>query len=244
MASTPDTSFCRDDRFYQPTVSRPSASATSLPSPSHTACDSEPEIPRSSASGRLRPFAAIKQDSSSPDTDSRHLYAPPASPNGPDTSDRSSLEPDSDADSLADELALDEACATIWQSFCGLETKHYPTFHFTCGQRTYERLHEKLARKPGLLEHFEDTRKDWNAATGNLTLRLMPTRIHEIFQDKFGWSVKQELDRIARDYPSLRSLCRKITPSGHSKVITPTRSLRTPKLEKSPDGQWQFLGVA
>lgn len=125
----------------------------------------------------------------------------------------------------------------IWDSFCGLTVPENPTFHLD--QTLYELLYRKLAEHDGLLQYFEnDIRKSWNAATGKLTLQFMATRVHELFKEKLGLAIHQELDRIARK-PSLRPFRKKILSAGHSKVQK-KGTLRAPVFDKSPDGQFIY----
>lgn len=122
----------------------------------------------------------------------------------------------------------------IWDSFCGLAVPENPTYHLD--QILYELLYHKLAEHGGLLQYFEDDiRKSWNAATGKLTLHFMATRVHELFKEKLGLAIHQELDRIARK-PSLLPFRNKITSAGHSRVQK-KGTFRAPVFDKSPDGQ-------
>ncbi|KAJ3578460.1 hypothetical protein NPX13_g2101 [Xylaria arbuscula] len=97
-----------------------------------------------------------------------------------------------------------EAYNIIWDSFCGLPTRDaYPSFSLP-DQQAYDRLCEKVSEHDGLLSYFnESLRKDWNAETGILTLRLMPSPMHEHFQDCLIDAIKKELNRIATEYLSL-----------------------------------------
>jgi len=152
---------------------------------------------------------------------------------------------DAYADADADNTAFDHAYQTIWRSFCGLPAEQAcPTFRLHY-QNTYERLYQRLAETCGLLEYYEqEIRKDWNPKTGNLTLRLMPSTLHEIFKENLGRALFQELDRIAEGYPSLRPFCGKIISAGHAQVRERARQsqARAPPFDRSPDGQLQYTG--
>jgi hypothetical protein len=136
-----------------------------------------------------------------------------------------------------------KAYDTIWNKFCGPPTLACPTFHLY-DQSSYERLHQKLEQHPGLLEFFKnEVRKDWNAATGKLTLRLMASYLHDVFKESFGIAIQKELDRVARAYPALLSFREKIIPAGHGKVQKGRGKSGLPYFERSPDGQLMYQGA-
>ncbi|KAI0443367.1 hypothetical protein F4803DRAFT_561614 [Xylaria telfairii] len=120
---------------------------------------------------------------------------------------------DSDSE---DEPAQDDA----------LQQAYRPTFHLR-NQQTYQKLHAILSKTSGLLAHFQEKiRKDWNALTGVLTLRLMITAVHELCQEGIVAALKEELDRLATLYPSLRTFRDR------------KGKFRVPWYEASPDGQF------
>lgn len=80
--------------------------------------------------------------------------------------------------------AIQQAYQAIWDSFCGWPAQENLTFNIQ-DQQSYERLYQKLAKHQGPLQYFEDDlRKDWNATTGELTLKLMATTLHEVVKER------------------------------------------------------------
>ncbi|KAI0469414.1 hypothetical protein F4859DRAFT_523215 [Xylaria cf. heliscus] len=141
-----------------------------------------------------------------------------------------------------DEDAIEQAYETIRnRSQGGLLSPDNRTFYFSHGQQSYERLYSRLD-KAGLLRFFEDcVRTDWNADTGELTLRLMQLYLHELFQDFFGSAIQKEMDRIAEEHPSLRTVRNKILSGSHGSLRCFNES-RVPSHQKSPDGQLIYEG--
>lgn len=143
--------------------------------------------------------------------------------------------------------AVDEAYRTIWNSFCGLPAQlPYPTFHIH-SQDAYEYLHIRLAEHPGLLEHFEGAiRKDWDATTGDLTLRLMASPLHDVFKRCVESAIEIELARIitAKSLPfniisGSHSTIQK-RPKSRSRLSRSSSTTTRPIFEKSPDGQFYY----
>ncbi|KAI0469680.1 hypothetical protein GGR56DRAFT_662171 [Xylariaceae sp. FL0804] len=143
---------------------------------------------------------------------------------------------ESAGDESIDGQVIQRAYKVIWNSFCGLPTAHYPTFHFE-NPASFDILRARLDGQVGL-SHFVDNkiRLDWNADTGDLVLRLMPTFVHDNFQDVVKSAIDAELNRVAREHPELEATRRKITPGGHSSACRKHFS-------KSPDGQFAFKGT-
>lgn len=138
---------------------------------------------------------------------------------------------------------VDDVYRAIWKSFCGLPAHKNPIF--SLDQSAYEKLHKKLAAQDGLLTHFQNSiRKDWNASTGRLTLRLMaPSCVHEVFQEHVKSALRDELDRVARDNESLRPFRRKIIQAGQAQVQKRRRQASAPTFEQSPDAQFRYTGI-
>lgn len=129
---------------------------------------------------------------------------------------------------------------TIWDHFCGLPPPASSVVFDLRDQATFESLYERLDRQPGLLSFFEaNIWKEWDADTGVLLLRLIPMAelIHEVTKMKLDYSIRTELNRIARDIPALQLLRDKILEGGHSHVKKKTRQSRAPTFWKVPDGQ-------
>ncbi|KAI0398696.1 hypothetical protein F4802DRAFT_592418 [Xylaria palmicola] len=166
----------------------------------------------------------------------------PPSPSTERFTDRSTsdLDPDSDSDrdSDSDNGEANQAYRVIWDSFCGLPTQDaYPTFSLS--DDAYARLSHKISRHNGLRSYFDESlRKDWNAETGVLILRLMPTPIHEYFQEFLIDGIKKELDRVVCEYPALQTFRDKIISGGHTNVGNSI------EFTKSPDGQFSYDGIA
>lgn len=158
-----------------------------------------------------------------------------------DTSDAEGGEVDE-----VDEHEINRAYQTTWDISRGLPRSSFasnPTFRFCRGQRSYERLHQKLSEHRGLLDHFENLRKDWVAATGVLVLRIMPPRpLHGIFKSLLFLAIEKELDRVARCSPALRPFRDKLCPGSASAIEKRKRHSRVSQFEKSPDGQWLYEG--
>ncbi|KAI1358434.1 hypothetical protein F5Y08DRAFT_321863 [Xylaria arbuscula] len=166
-----------------------------------------------------------------------HSILPPSPSTGRFT-DRSGSDPDRDSDSDnndRDEVTL--AYQTIWDSFCGLPTRDaYPAFSLP--DSAYDRLCRRISTHAGLRSYFEQSlRKDWNAETGVLILRLMPTPMHEYFQDFLIDTIKKELDRAVAEYPSLQRFRDRIQSGAHTSFGD------SAQFTKSPDGQFSYDGV-
>lgn len=139
---------------------------------------------------------------------------------------------------------LDSIYRAIWKSFCGLPAQANLTF--SLDQSTYDELHKRLAAQDGLLAHFQNSiRKDWNASTGRLTLRLMaPSCVHEVFQEHVKSALRDELDRVAHENEALRPFRRKIIQAGQAQVQKKRRrQANAPTFEQSPDAQFRYNGI-
>ncbi|KAK5636038.1 hypothetical protein RRF57_011750 [Xylaria bambusicola] len=170
----------------------------------------------------------------------RSLHDTPAllSPEQTDCSDTdNNKSPKSTADRV-DNDTTERAFEVVWSSFCALPTDSYPTFHFR-NSCSFDLLRDRFEDREGLSQYVDDkVRFDWNADTGDLVLRLMPTFVHDNFQDSVKSVLEAELHRVAEQYPELEPTCRKIIPGGHSSVTQ-----RTHRFNKSPDGQFAFKGA-
>ncbi|POS73848.1 hypothetical protein DHEL01_v207753 [Diaporthe helianthi] len=168
------------------------------------------------------------------------LPSPRLSPRRSDTStEKHMIEREQDSD-------IQPVYRAIWNLFCGLPvdagspSPTNPTF--LLDQKLYELLFHKLSEHGGLLTFFEDEiRKDWDASTGRLTLRLMaPTHLHGLSQQSLEHAITKELDRVGGK-PSLRPFRAKINSGGHSRIRKKDGGFsRAPLFEKSPDGQWLY----
>ena len=159
------------------------------------------------------------------------------SPEQTDCSDTDDKSPKSAANRVDDDT-IGRAFEVVWSSFCALPTESYPTFHFN-NSDSFGLLRERFEGHEGLSQYVDDkVRLDWNADTGDLVLRLMPTFVHDSFQDSVKSVLEAELKRVAKQYPELEPTCRKIIPGGHSSVTQTTH-----RFNKSPDGQFAFKGV-
>lgn len=143
-----------------------------------------------------------------------------------------------------DHETTQQAYQAIWNSFCGLPAPAQDPTFLLGGQRAYDDLYATLATHEGLLEYFErNIRRDWNANTGELTLRLMaPTCLHEIVQERVKLALWHELDRVASENPTLRPFRKKIIPAGQAQVQK-KRKRGAPVFEQSPDGQFRYTGT-
>ncbi|GAP85102.1 hypothetical protein SAMD00023353_2200310 [Rosellinia necatrix] len=139
-------------------------------------------------------------------------------------------------DEHTDDEIIERAFQAIWSSFCALHTESYPAFHFS-RPSAFDRLQERLNEHAGL-SHFvaDKVRLDWNADTCDLIIRLMPTFVHDNFQDSVKFILENGLDRVAQEYPELEATRRMIIPGGHSSVTGKG-------FNKSPDGQLAFKGA-
>lgn len=127
----------------------------------------------------------------------------------------------------------------MWQHFQGLPLScgPYPTFHFSTDCAYASLLHRFEVGGNQLLAHFKnEVRADWDPAGCTLTLRLMPTHVHEGIKNKFQRALCEEIKRIAHEYPLLRALCEKLETYGHADV-------KANGSNKSPDGQLLFDGA-
>lgn len=140
--------------------------------------------------------------------------------------------------------AIEHAYQVIWDSFCGQPAAKDLSFDLR-SQRNYERLYQQLSEHPGLEGHFDDEiRKDWNATSGRLTLRLMPpSPVHDIFGDLVKDAINKELDRISEKFSALQPFRHKIVSGGTARIRKRRRTSRIPELEKSPDAQWHYSGI-
>ncbi|KAI0878771.1 hypothetical protein GGS24DRAFT_441915 [Hypoxylon argillaceum] len=141
---------------------------------------------------------------------------------------------------LEDSGDLNQAYQLIWDRFRGLPAREaYPTL-FLRDQQGYTNLCEKFSKHNGLLLYFnEPVRKDWNAKTGILTLRLIPTPLHEYFQESLIDAIKKELDRIVGEHPLLRPFRNSIKSGAHSDYGNSAAGFI-----KSPDGQFSYDGIS
>ncbi|POS76478.1 hypothetical protein DHEL01_v205137 [Diaporthe helianthi] len=152
-----------------------------------------------------------------------------------------------DTSENTDATVVERAFQAIWDSFCGCPANSNLTFPLR-DQQSYDELYQKLEEHPvpGLLAHFQEAvRRDWVA--GVLTLRLMvPSPLHDQFQEEVKLAIWKELDRIASERPDLRPFRDKIRPVGQAQVQKrqPSRSGRAqaPTFEVSPDGQYRYQG--
>ncbi|KAI0467086.1 hypothetical protein F4859DRAFT_518518 [Xylaria cf. heliscus] len=111
---------------------------------------------------------------------------------------------------------------------------HYPTFTFPDAW-SHERLHGKL-EEIGLIHYFgEQIQTDWNARTGQLTLRIMHSRTHEVSQNHLIDAIREELSPLAKENRSLRALRENIPRGGWASIGDTTA-------HKLPDGQFFFDG--
>lgn len=165
-------------------------------------------------------------------------------------SPRSSEARDDDLHELAVEAArctnaIEAAYQTLWASFCGLPWSGQSNPTFRLDQEAYERLYDRLAQHPGLLEYFEeDIRKDWSA--GTLTLLFMSSPLHDFFKELVAEAINKELDRVAEAHPVLQPYRRNILSGGTASIQKRKRrsQSRAPTFDKSPDGQWHYVGAA
>ncbi|KAI1149896.1 hypothetical protein F4825DRAFT_428700 [Nemania diffusa] len=161
-----------------------------------------------------------------------------------DGSDENGDEDVAEKDKRADdaEKTIEQVYQTVWDAFCGLSTESFPTFQLR-GQRSYEELCHRFQKHRGLLEYFEDQiRVDWDASTGLLTLRLISSVVHEIVQDHLVIAIHDELDRIAKEIPTLQAIRKNIITSGHTKLQKRKKGARAPQFSKAPDGQFRYKG--
>ncbi|CAJ2510959.1 Uu.00g065840.m01.CDS01 [Anthostomella pinea] len=108
------------------------------------------------------------------------------------------------------------------------------------GQEAYIELHRRLEESK-LLEVFRELRKEWDACTGILIIRLMPASpLHEALQNHVTCTIHSELNRVAREFPALKPFRDKIIGSDHAAVQTGRSQI--PTFESSPDGQMSYLG--
>ncbi|KAI1158794.1 hypothetical protein F5B18DRAFT_656318 [Nemania serpens] len=170
------------------------------------------------------------------------------------------LEHDTDCDTVeaTDNETIERAFQTIWDRFCALPTEKYPTFHFR-EPTSFDILQRQLHEHVGLSGFVEDqVRQDWNADTCDLTLRLMPTFIHDYFQESVTLILAAELDRIARESPELQATRLNILQGGHTDITRKHQFAREKSssvkgnssttrtavdFQKSPDGQFVFKGA-
>lgn len=175
---------------------------------------------------------------------SKRRHDAPARPTELPSPQRSDTDLESERAQETHHNALDDAYRAIWKSFCGLPAQEDPTF--SLDQQAYDELHEKLAAHDGLLAHFEKgIRKDWNARTRRLTLRLMaPSCVHEVFQEHVKSALRDELDRIAHENAALRPFRRNIIQAGQAQVQKKRRhQAGAPIFEQSPDAQFRYKGA-
>ncbi|KAI1122638.1 hypothetical protein F5Y10DRAFT_253683 [Nemania abortiva] len=154
---------------------------------------------------------------------------------GPD-SDESMISSDTD---VSDEDGIERAQQAIQDSYQSRPVPHYPTFVFQ-DERSYEKLRQKLrdeGNSDGLLRYFDESlRTDWNARTGELTLRIMNSSMHEVVQGRLVDAITKELDRVAANH-SLRAIREKIQSGSHARL----RDASTEhSIHKSPDGQFFY----
>ncbi|KAI0198235.1 hypothetical protein F4808DRAFT_266972 [Astrocystis sublimbata] len=139
-----------------------------------------------------------------------------------------------------DEDIIQHAFDVVWAFYCSLPlpTGPYPTFHFT-SPPSFDALYRRFDEHKGLSQFVLDNfRVDWNADTCELLLRLMPTFVHDIFQNLVQSAIKAELKRVSEEYPELEPTYRNIIPAGHA--FSQRGSLTS---IKSPDGQFLFQGA-
>lgn len=134
---------------------------------------------------------------------------------------------------------LTQAYQLVWNRFRGLPVREaYPTL-FLRDQQGYTNLCKQFSKHDGLLLYFnESVRKDWNAKTGILTLRLIPTPLHEYFQDSLIDAIKKELDRIVGEHPLLRPFRNGIKSGAQTDYGDSAGFI------KSPDGQFSYDGIS
>ncbi|KAI1177343.1 hypothetical protein F4777DRAFT_213272 [Nemania sp. FL0916] len=175
--------------------------------------------------------------------------ASPPSVRGEETESPSSTEQhgtdysNTDESESGDDDTIEQAFRVIRDTFHGLPCSNDPTFSFSYGQQSYEKLYSRLAQAD-LLDFFEDSvRADWNSETGELTLRLMETYLHDIFQDFVIEAIKEEMARIAKKYPSLLPVQKRIISGGHGRIRLSSKQSRAPLHQRSPDGQLLYEGT-
>lgn len=204
-------------------------------------------VPSVSPLRRHRPSPHINSMASTPETSFDSSTESPrgrAQKTTREASARSSLPSpqQSDYDSAHDRA--DDAYYTIWNHFCGLPPAA-DSITFDLGdQAAFASLYERLDKHPGLLTHFEERIwKEWDAGTGVLLLRLVPMAepMHEVLKMKVDRAIDAELDRIAREIPSLQPLRERIVQAGHAHIKKRTRRSRAPEFWKVPDGQTHFV---
>ncbi|KAK7972416.1 hypothetical protein PG988_006550 [Apiospora saccharicola] len=108
-------------------------------------------------------------------------------------------------------------------------------------------MHDRLAdHQPGLLEHSQELRKNWNAATGELNLRLIASAlVHDVFQELIWRTIHNPLCRHADEDAQWQPWVDAIIRSGHSgvqkKMDKKDRAAnRAPFIEKLSDCQLQY----
>ena len=92
----------------------------------------------------------------------------------------------------------------------------------------YETFLDKLPTTYG--EVFDKLRYDWDAAKGELTLR-MPTAIHEVFVTQITMLLDQKVEHAVSKY---QDLAEKYMPAGSTDLTDDMGNKR------SPDGSWYF----
>ncbi|KAI1753485.1 hypothetical protein F4782DRAFT_529362 [Xylaria castorea] len=137
-------------------------------------------------------------------------------------------------------MKIERAQLVIEDSYQSQLVPHYPTFCFQ-GKRSYEKLRRKLQDGDGcLLRYFDESlRKDWNAETGELALRLMPSSLYELVEELLVDAIKGELDRVAKANHSLQAIRKDIRDSSHASLHN--SSIEYPvSVYKPPDGQFFY----
>ncbi|KAI0470041.1 hypothetical protein GGR56DRAFT_150516 [Xylariaceae sp. FL0804] len=215
-----------------------------MASPLHSSFSSNASSNDSDKAGPLR-ITTSRSARSEKHEPAKHAHTLPPSPlsSRADSAPGHDDEYKQDADCTTVEThahAVDQAYEAIWRSFCGLPPQEARPSFYLGGQESFESLHERLAHQEGLLEHFEcEVRKDWDSGTGELTLRLMTTPLHDAFKDLFVIALDRGLERLATEYPLLAPFRAKILSGGHGYVRKQSGS-RAPYFDKSPDGQLAY----
>ncbi|KAI1123513.1 hypothetical protein F5Y10DRAFT_270006 [Nemania abortiva] len=150
---------------------------------------------------------------------------------------------DSSDDNTTQGVVLELAYQVIWNHFCGFfPEEDHPTFNLG-SQRAYRKLYSMLAKHKGLFAHFKDEiRKDWDAGTGILTLRLMDTMLHDQCQERFLETLKKEMNHLLTTYPSLRPFRDNLIFGRHARICYKKKQSRVPSFHASPDGQLSYGG--
>ncbi|KAI0400066.1 hypothetical protein F4802DRAFT_586687 [Xylaria palmicola] len=143
--------------------------------------------------------------------------------------------PESINASQADRESINSAFQVIkkadnWEYISG----SYPAFHFN-NPASFQLLQSQL-KSAGLSGFVADkVRIDWDACEGDLLLRLMPTVVHEYFQQKITATINEQIRKLGEEHKELRPFCKRISDCGHADIAT-----RPDDSKKSPDAQFFY----